>query len=57
MNNSLRIFLPIFGTVLIITGIVLMVLNMVPLPISIALIGVGGVLIIIRISKIMKKRS
>jgi len=54
MNNSLKIFLPVFGTVLIIAGIVLMVLNMVPLPISIALIGIGGVLIIIRI---MKKQS
>jgi len=57
MNKSLRIFLPVFGIVLIIAGIVLMVLNMVPLPISIALIGIGGILIIIRISKIMEKRS
>jgi len=54
MNNILRIFLPVFGTVLIITGIVFMVLNMVPLPSSIALIGLGVILIIIRI---MKKRS
>lgn len=51
MNNSMRIFLTVFGIVLIIAGIVLMVLNMVPLPISIALIGLGGVLIIIRIMK------
>jgi multisubunit Na+/H+ antiporter MnhC subunit len=56
MNNSLRIFLPVFGVVLIIAGIVLMVLNMVPLPISIALIGVGGILIIVSIG-IRKKRS
>jgi hypothetical protein len=57
MNKSLRIFLPVFGIVLIIAGIVLMVLSMVPLPTSIALIGLGGILIIIRIGKIMKKRS
>ena len=56
MNKSLRIFLPVFGTVLVIAGIVLRVLNMVPLPISIALIGIGGVLIILSIG-IRKKRS
>ena len=51
MNNNLKIFLLVFGTVLVITGIVFMVLNMVPLPSSIALIGIGAILIIIRIAK------
>ena len=51
MNKSMKIFLLVFGIVLVITGIVFMVLNMVPLPSSIALIGIGGILIIIRIGK------
>jgi hypothetical protein len=55
MNNKLKIFLTFFGIALVVSGIVIIFLDIIELPISIGLTVVG--IALIAISRVKKSRK
>jgi hypothetical protein len=55
MNNKLKIFLTFFGITLVVSGIVMIFLDIIELPISISLTVVGIALIVV--SRVKKSRK